>query len=67
MVSSGLSVHYDRTLQKIKEGTKHNRLTAISTSFIDSTTENAEEMGLGGMVVERYTHSFYSSRSKVEL
>ena len=46
MVSSGSSVHYDRTLQKNKEGTKHNRLTAISTSFIDSTTENAEEMGL---------------------
>ena len=48
MVSSGSSVHYDRTLQKGKEGTKHNRLTAFSTSFIDSTAENAEEMGLGG-------------------
>ena len=56
MVPSGLLVHYDHTLQKIKEGTKHNRLTSISTSFIDSMTENAEEMGLSGMVVKRYMH-----------
>ena len=62
MVFSSSSVHYDRRLQKSKEGTKHNRLTAFSTSFIDSTAENAEEMGLGGEVVERYTHSFYITK-----
>ena len=51
MVSSGSSIHYDRTLQKSKEDTKHNRLTAFSTSFIEScTAENAEEMAWHGEV-----------------
>ena len=66
MVSSGSSVHYDRTLQKSKEGTKHNRLTAFSTSLIDITAENAEEMAWrwrgGEVVVERFTHSFYITK-----
>ena len=62
MVSSGPSVHYDSTLQKSKEGTRYSILTAFSTSFIDSTAENAEEMGLSEVVVERYTHSFHITK-----
>ena len=59
MVCSSSSVHYVGTHQESEEGTNHNRLTAFSTSFIDSTAENAEEMGLGEVVVEGYTHSFH--------
>ena len=32
-----------------KEDTKHNRLTAFSASFIDSTAENAEEIAWLGL------------------
>ena len=42
MVSSGPLVHHVGALQQSKGGTRYNILTAFSTSFIDSTAENAD-------------------------